>query len=486
MVVNSIYEWARSQPDKTALASDDTIISYAVLARAVDVTRTFLESQNLPVGGTAVIVAANLATAWILALGARSAGLDAICAQSAQQVASLTGARFACFIAPQVEQAMHNLKGAVPAGARILVVPQAIYAAIKQGEIPSPRETPMGGQILLTSGTTGAYKKVLFDAATERERNLRWAAAINITQATVHHGLNFPLWTSIGVVVPGAVWTHGASIITEQRPDMAARFYRSDVTSVCAPPAILKNLVDHAPANSTLPRSVDIIVGGGYLPHSLARTAHAKLSDNIYPVFASTEHQNYMKSHFRDADDLIWLSPCEDDVFQIIRDDGTRCEDGEEGKLRVRLSDIDCNSYLDDEAATAEFFKDGYFYPGDIAVRRADGRIRVLGRAADVLNVRGFKIAIAPIEQQIQQLLNVANVCLFGGVNASGEEELLVAIETDRLPPQNDLARVAQAFAKLGPMRFEAVSAFPRTQAGMQKIKRTELRALAFGGTAGP
>ena len=51
--------------------------------------------------------------------------------------------------------------------------------------------------------------------------------------------------------------------------------------------------------------------------------------------------------------------------------------------------EIDCKCYLDDDEATGKMFRDGCFCPGDMAVRRADGRVRILGRTADVLNIRG-------------------------------------------------------------------------------------------------
>ena len=96
---------------------------------------------------------------------------------------------------------------------------------------------------------------------------------------------------------------------------------------------------------------------------------------------------------------------------QIVDEEGRDCSPGQEGDLRVLVRETDVTSYLDDEAASAKFFRDGYFYPGDIAVGRSDGRIRILGRAADVLNLQGQKIAVAPLEQRVQEFLGVSTVC---------------------------------------------------------------------------
>jgi acyl-coenzyme A synthetase/AMP-(fatty) acid ligase len=179
-------------------------------------------------------------------------------------------------------------------------------------------------------------------------------------------------------------------------------------------------------------------------------------------------------------DDLHWLSPPRARAIQIVDQDDKECPIGEEGELRVLLESIDATSYLDDAETSAKFFRGGYFYPGDIAVRRGDGRIRILGRAADVLNLKGQKIAVAPLEEKIQQFLRVDNVCLFGGLNDQGIEEVVVVIEAEQMPPRAELSRVAATFKMFELVRFERLNEFPRTDTGYQKIKRSELRKMAF------
>ena len=46
-----------------------------------------------------------------------------------------------------------------------------------------------------------------------------------------------------------------------------------------------------------------------------------------------------------------------------------------------------------------------------------------------MLNLHGAKVPVAPIEQQMRQLLDIEDLCLFQGVDAAGVEELVVAIE---------------------------------------------------------
>ena len=120
--------------------------------------------------------------------------------------------------------------------------------------------------------------------------------------------------------------------------------------------------------------------------------------------------------------DLYWLAPAPDRTVRIVDENGNDCPPGQQGELRIQFMDIDCKSYIDDEETTAKVFCDGFFCPGDMAVRRADGRIRILGRTADVLNVRGRKVAVAPIELAVQHALRVDEVCLLSGLNEAGKK----------------------------------------------------------------
>src|SRR5262249_45825276 len=154
-----------------------------------------------------------------------------------------------------------------------------------------------------------------------------------------------------------------------------------------------------------------------------------------------------------------------------------------EGELRIPLTDIDCNSYLDDEEASAKVFRNGFFYPGDIAVRRADGRIRILGRVDDVVNVQGRKFAVTPIEHEIQQMLGVDEVCLFSGLNAAGNEELAVAIQSNRQLSRSEVEVVVRRCAPFETVRVMVFNEFPRTETETRKTRRSVLKKLVFGET---
>jgi acyl-coenzyme A synthetase/AMP-(fatty) acid ligase len=175
---------------------------------------------------------------------------------------------------------------------------------------------------------------------------------------------------------------------------------------------MLRAVLDQSPRNARSVLNLDL--GAGVVSDWLAQEAIRTFHCNYSVAYASTEcGSKLLSSQYKCKDDLHWLSPPQDRTIQIVDQNGKECLIGEQGELRARLENIDGTYYLDDAESSARFFRDGYFYPGDIAVRRGDGRIRILGRAGDVLNVQGDKVPVGPLEQEVKEYLRVDNVCLF-------------------------------------------------------------------------
>ncbi|HXQ14412.1 MAG TPA: AMP-binding protein [Caulobacteraceae bacterium] len=486
MIVNQIYRWAREQPGKTALICNHRRVDYATLARAIEATRVFLEGQALPASTVAAFVSPNMFDAWMFVMAARTLGLTTIVVETPAQAEALMLRNVSCLVAPQRQQV--NLHTGDLAGVRRVVIPEEIYVGVNAGDPPRPLpERPLGGHILYTSGTTGAYKKLLVDGAAEDQRNAERARISGITGDTLFHALFFGLWTGVGFKTTSAVWRVGGGVVIDQTPERNANFLAYPITFTQTTPATLREILDARDLAAGPVEGLLLRCGGGFVPESLARAAVARISRNFLVGFSSTEMANsLMQSPFETTEDLVWLRPTGEDRVQVVHDDGVECPAGVEGLLRVRIGEGDSTGYLDDEWATAQFFRDGFFYPGDMAVRRADGRIRVLGRSADVINVNGVKYAVGPIEERLQRSLGVEEVCLFTGLSESGVEELVVAIQSKRDHDDAEVKQALGASSLFERIRVETFREFPRTTAGLAKTLRSELRRLVFERPATP
>ena len=483
MIIDRIYETARLHPTKSALIHNDVVIDYVTFARTIETLRKSLERHDLPAGTIAVVLVSHLADAWALVFALRALGLTTI------QVRSLVHAKerglknISCVVTTAAEQSAHDLAGNPLVGAKIIVVATQTATQLDELPVAPQRNRPSGGHILYTSGTTGDVKKLMWDSELEDARSSARSQPHGYDSAAVVHNLNYELWSGIGWKTPLSVWQAAGCLIIDQRPERFERFFRHAVTRTAMTPAAFRWLVATDKFDFDASIRCEFWVAGGAMGADLARKAIAKFghTGRIYHYYSSRElTAPTLISRIQSLDDVLWLHPAPDRTIQIVDDNGHECSVGQEGDLRVLRTELDWHCYLDDTEATSKVFRDGFFYPGDRAMRRADGRIRVLGRVGDVLNVRGDKFAVGPIEQWIQQYLEVDEVCVFSGFNAAGQNEVVIAVKSDKVPPNERLAFIRREFEQFDTVRLAVLRDFPRTEAGTGKVRRAELRKILF------
>ena len=135
------------------------------------------------------------------------------------------------------------------------------------------------------------------------------------------------------------------------------------------------------------------------------------------------------------------------------------------------ISKVSAQIFDDDFGLRREFFRDGYFYPGDLGVVSPDGRLALHGRVTDVVNVFGTKYAPGPIEEELQNALGAGGVCAFSLPRDDGEEVLHVVIESTR---RSDDAKMAAVLRRL-------LTGTPQSATLAAKIQVQYVRALDPG-----
>ncbi len=441
-----------------------------------------LADHDLPAGKTAVVLVTHGPTLWAAILALRGLGMNTICVQSLAQVEELGIKDIGAVVTTRGDIAALGITRPRAFGRRIISVPDSIWQSATTS-VPTPIDDPArpyGGHILYTSGTTGEYKKLLIDGRQEEAQVERDLHHRQIEPESVVHMLGFGIWSGVGFKQPLSVWRAGATLVIDQGPDMLRNFFRHRPSFVSVTPVEAHDLVAQT-ATVRRPDKMPIVnlIGGFVSPQLYEKLRGAKF-DDVMNNYGATECSHILRSYVADVDQLAWLAPASDRRIEIVDEEDHPCALGEEGRLRVALLDHDAHGYLDDPETSATMFRDGWFYPGDLAVAREDGRIRILGRAGDVLNIGGQKLATAPLEQEVRQLLDVENVCLFQGVDGDGVEELVIVLEADALPPKPTIERVTANVCVFDRVHVEAVRPFPRTTMGMRKIQRRELRKMVF------
>jgi acyl-coenzyme A synthetase/AMP-(fatty) acid ligase len=171
-------------------------------------------------------------------------------------------------------------------------------------------------------------------------------------------------------------------------------------------------------------------------------------------------------------------------VTLTVRDDeGREVTDGAEGRLHVAGPSV-MLGYLDrpelHPESTARTLADGGAYTGDIVARTADGSIRHLCRADDLLNLGGFTVSPREIETAVRKADGVADCAVVGSVNDNGlEQAIAYAVPSEGVAADELRRAITRALREYlapfkRPARVEVLDALPVTSTG--KVARFLLR----------
>ncbi|NJD87236.1 MAG: long-chain fatty acid--CoA ligase [Betaproteobacteria bacterium] len=476
MPLDAILSRARSAPDHLALVHNGEPWSYSAFARAIADARARLAGAGFPPGSLVVVAIEDLVDAWVAGFALRSLGLATIAIERTTDVAALALGSAGGIVtrAGATHEAAESL--ARQAGRATIRLPAARPAAFARGGAPGfPLPAAgMAGHVMLTSGTTGSYKKVLRDPRIDREQIGSLASLFAFTPSSVVFVGNFPSWTAGGYRWTRAAWSVGATVVCENSPEPWRPFGRLGMTHAFATPATLAVLLEAPPGAIRRDDSLRLVVTAGALTKALADGARARITRELYSAYASTEASMVTMTRIASDEDLLWHLPVSPRAAQVVDESGRELPVGDEGLVRVRPSP-GIEGYLDDEATTRECFRDGWFLPGDLGRLRADGRLCLQGRATEVINLLGLKVATAPLERSLQDLLGVSGVCIFSRQDDEAAEEVHVAIESATPVDRVALADFARSGLGAFPrVHFHVAREFPRSAMG--KVRRLELR----------
>jgi acyl-coenzyme A synthetase/AMP-(fatty) acid ligase len=479
-----IYDHARNDPQKLAVVTSGVETSYLRFAQLIDHMRDVLRAMELPSDGVVAEIADNLLHRWVFLLALRSLGFTTVSGASWATLRGLGLSNLKAVVCLAEDEATRDAIAESGEGVRVIAIDRHRIEQVPADRSLSPLGTDrFGDHIAYTSGTTGSHKKVLFrEGFVEAyvDRDARGIAARVFDPQVVSHASNFGPWTIMGLRTPLCAWYVGGTTIFEQRVSGADHFFDYPVNFTVLLPPMIQPLAQRFPDREPGPLPLRIITGGGFTAVDVALEAVRQLNGELYVNYGGTEFMVAFERRVANAEDVIWLDPTSPGDMQIVDEDDRPVAIGKEGIIRVRLLSSDPDGYLDDPETTAQHFRDGWFYPGDMAVQRADGRVRILGRIANVLNIGAQKIAVEPIEERARKFLDVANLCIFARQADDGQEEMMVVVEGDQLPAEARRAAIAAELPRnITRTYFVLVESFPRGDNGMMKVNRRALLKMA-------
>jgi acyl-CoA synthetase (AMP-forming)/AMP-acid ligase II len=165
---------------------------------------------------------------------------------------------------------------------------------------------------------------------------------------------------------------------------------------------------------------------------------------------------------------------------RVVDENGEDVEDGEAGELITSGRPM-MLGYWNRPDATAETIRHGWLHTGDLAVRDADGNIRLVGRLKDMVRRGGENISAVEVEQVLMRSDDVTE-CAVVAVpdDLFGEEvkafvQLAPGVPADRNTAQRLVEHARARLARFKVPRYvEFVDTFPKTPS--ERIAKAALK----------
>ena len=262
-----------------------------------------------------------------------------------------------------------------------------------------------------TSGTSGEPKMVAHDflyALGHLTTGVFWH---NLHEGSLHLTVADTGW---GKAVWGKFygqWFAGATVFVFDHEKFSAdtllrQIEKYHVTSFCAPPTIYRFMIREDLSKYDLSSLEYCTTAGEALNPAVYDKFLEKTGIRMMEGFGQTETTMTLGT-------MPWMTPKPGSMgmpnaqydIDLIRPDGSSCEDGEKGEIVVRAGKNKpiglFKEYYRDEALTLEAWHDGIYHTGDMAWRDEDGYYWFEGRIDDVIKSSGYRIGPFEVESAL-------------------------------------------------------------------------------------
>ena len=344
-----------------------------------------------------------------------------------------------------------------------------------------------------TSGTSGEPKMVAHDflyAMGHLTTGVYWH---NLSEDSIHLTVADTGW---GKAVWGKMygqWFAGAAVFVFDHEKFTAdkilrQIEKYRITSFCAPPTVYRFLIHEDFSNYDLSSLRYCCTAGEALNPAVFDKFKELTGISLMEGFGQTETTMTLGT-------MPWTKPKPGSMglpnpqydIDLIKPDGTPCEDGEKGEIVVRTGKGKpvglFKEYYRDEELSHNVWHDDVYHTGDVAWRDEDGYYWFEGRIDDVIKSSGYRIgpfevesalmthpavvecAITGVPDEIRGMVVKATVVLHKDWKSKAGDDLIKEL-------QNHVKHVTAPYKY--PRIIEFVDDLPKTISG--KIRRVEIR----------
>ena len=477
-IEEQIFDHAQNTPDKVALISGDTEITYSQLwDYCLCSAEKLKQDYHLKKGDRVILSAAGNIEFVYAYFGVHIAG--GICVPIDPDTNQTRFEYIEKSTTPVcVMGLLHNVKKeTIPFSDVVNGTSKATYIAPEQSQV---------ADILFTTGTTGAPKGVAlsYNNLSAAARNIN--AFIGNTSSDVEL-LALPVSHSFGLGRLRCSLSKGATVVMLGTFANVKKFFkemaRCQVTMFAMVPAswgFIKKM-----SGKYIGKFADqlkfIEIGSSFMPVEDKELLMSLLpKTRICMHYGSTEASRsaFMEFHTY-KDNLLSIGKASPNVeIKIFTSQGTPAALGEEGEVCVKGEHVTCSYWNETPERFASDFYDGYFRTGDCGTMDAEGNIYLKSRIKEMINVGGKKVSPMEVEDILNTIPGIKESACIGIPDPGivlGEVVKAFIVADDNLSDEEIMQQLRPQLEvyKL-PVEIERINAIPKTGSG--KIQRLSLK----------
>lgn len=344
-----------------------------------------------------------------------------------------------------------------------------------------------------TSGTSGEPKMVVHDflyAIGHLTTGVFWH---NLSPDSIHLTVADTGW---GKAVWGKLygqWFAGAAVFVFDHQKFTAdkilrQIEKYRITSFCAPPTVYRFMIHEDFSKYDLSSLRYCCTAGEALNAAVYDKFLELTGIKLMEGFGQTETTMTLGT-------MPWMQPKPGSMgmpnpqydIDLLRADGTSCEDGEKGEIVIRTDKGKplglFTEYYRDPELTEQTWHDGVYHTGDVAWRDEDGYYWFVGRIDDVIKSSGYRIGPFEVESALMTHPAVVECAITGvpdDIRGMVVKATVVLGDAWKAKAGPELIKELQQHVKheTAPYKYpriiEFVDELPKTISG--KIRRVEIR----------
>ncbi|SFR42851.1 Acyl-CoA synthetase (AMP-forming)/AMP-acid ligase II [Yoonia tamlensis] len=473
----ALFKVAQAAPASDALVFEDLTVSYLDLVRIVATVRARLMARGITHQSFVVLDSADALV--VIATAIATASLGAKFATSRKEVAMLKAYKPTHFF--HTDEIVREDSGdsecidqswTVGNDGSVDIEP----VAVAQIDADCP------WLIVHTSGSTGLPKFIGLSQNCVRARS--HAASDEFIAGQTRFVSLFGPTARPFLSRAFAALLNGATIVISKSP---AFWLQSGVTFVMGSPIQVQARLKDV----SLSQKIDLLhIGGAHTDDALI-TRLLQSFERVVDAYGASE-TNHSFNNIKQLDivgNLVTTGQARDSQVEIVNSDGQKCKAFQSGFVRIKNPYL-AEGYIDNPAATAQCFRDGWFYPGDLAHWGEDGQLVFEGRADHVINLGGVKVNALAVDHLMRQTAGISDAICFKNPKEGALNELLAfAVFDDSVTQMQSIASAKFAIEeKLGeltvPKHIRPINFVPRCPTGepdRAKCAQMVLEAAARG-----